>query len=130
MSMRHLTASAFIALLLLSTGPATAQSTDEGVETYLSSQVVRLLSSSDQESEAAALHLIIYHESRDEKNRFDFTKAAPQLVKIIEESRDEKQRVLAETALKLTDHRAWRALEGETARFSLPAVQRVISTSR
>ena len=100
--MRHLTASLFITLLLLSACQTDAQPAADEQESYLSSQVVRLLSSSSQDSEATALHLIIYHESRDQQNLYNFKEATPQLVEIIEETRDEKQRILAETALHLT----------------------------
>lgn len=112
--MRH-TAALFLTLLLFaSSGRAVAQATIEPSDGYFEHQVTRLLKSADEASQARALHLIIYYESRDGA-RYDFSEAAPRLVEIVERSDDLKQRILAETALHMTDEKVWHELSRRVA---------------
>ena len=89
---------------------------------HLENQVLRLLNSPDQDSKAIALHLIIYYESRDAhaESQYDFNRAAPQLVQIVEQAADAKQRILAETALHLASEKTWQALGNRLALHQPP----------
>lgn len=120
--MIRLAAALLAAALLFAADPASAQPAGDVEGEYLENQVVRLLNAADEESKATALHLIIYYESRDEnrEDAYNFSAAAPQLVEIIERARDEKSRILAATALHLTDEKTWKELNGRKALTEAP----------
>lgn len=112
--MRHTTTLLLVALLLTSSSRAVAQATVDPSDGYFENQVTRLLESADEESQERALHLIIYYESRDGA-QYDFSEAAPRLVEIVEQSGSVKQRILAETALHMTDEKVWHELSRRIA---------------
>ena len=112
----------FAACLLFSASSASAQPAERGTNGHLESQVLRLLNSPDKDTEAVALHLIIYHESRNihVESQCDFNRAAPQLVQIVEQAVDVKRRILAETALHLSNEKTWQALASRVALYQAP----------
>lgn len=118
-------AAALLAAALLFAADASAQPAGYAEGDYLENQVLRLLDAANEESKATALHLIIYYESRDanQEDTYSFSAAAPQLVEIIERTQDEKSRILAETALHLTDEKTWKELGSRTALTDAPAAR-------